>query len=119
MEMDGLPVTLKLHADNSDLMVYKCSACIVDFMPIVILFLLDISDQSSYEQNGVISAPIHMENLACFGTEEKLIDCAHDTDTIEDVHDNDVWVKCRSISDVSKSPLVCQKLRKLYYTKTY
>ena len=99
-------MTPKLHADNWDLMVYKCSACIYRLYAYKILFLLDVSDQSSYEQNGVISPPIHMDNLACFGTEEKLIDCAHDTDTIEDVHDNDVWIKCRSISDVSKSLLV-------------
>ena len=44
-----------------------------------------------------------MDNVACYGSEEKLLDCAHDTDTIEDVHNNDVWVKCISALDISKS----------------
>ena len=100
METDGLPVTLKLHAGNWDFMASD---------------LL----RASYEQRGIISAPIHMDNVACYGSEERLLDCAHDTDTVGDVH-NDIWVKCLSASDVSKSlskALACmQNLFKLQLT---
>ena len=65
--------------------------------------ILDVSDQSSYAQRGIISAPIHMDNVACYGSEERLLDCTHDTDTIGDVHYKDIWVKCIFASDVSKS----------------
>ena len=37
-----------------------------------------------------------MDNVACFGSETKLTECTHHTDTIEDDHSEDVWVKCRS-----------------------
>ena len=35
-----------------------------------------------------------MDNVACYGSEDKLIHCSFDTDTSEDDHINDVWVNC-------------------------
>ena len=53
-----------------------------------------IGDQSSYEREGVISAPIHMDTVACYGTEDKLTDCTYHTDTSEDMHNEDIWINC-------------------------
>ena len=44
----------------------------------------------------VLSAPIHMDNVACYGSENKLIDCTYHTDTGEDSHSEDIWVDCSS-----------------------
>ena len=41
-----------------------------------------------------ISTPIYMDNVACFGFEDKLIDCSHHTDTSEDDHSTDIRVHC-------------------------
>ena len=35
-----------------------------------------------------------MDNVACFGSEDKLIDCSYHTDTTEDDHSNDIWINC-------------------------
>ena len=35
-----------------------------------------------------------MDNVACYGNEDKLIDCTYHTDTSEDDHSDDIWVKC-------------------------
>ena len=60
-------------------------------------------DQSSYEQEGVLLAPIHMDTVACYGSEEKLTDCTYHTDTTEDHHDEDIWINC-NINKVSSVP---------------
>ena len=46
--------------------------------------------------NSVRSAPIHIDNVACYGSEDKLIDCAYHTDTSEDTHAGDIWIDCSS-----------------------
>ena len=35
-----------------------------------------------------------MDNVACYGSEDKLIDCSYHTDTTEDDHSNDIWINC-------------------------
>ena len=35
-----------------------------------------------------------MDNVACYGSEDKLIDCTYHTDTTEDNHINDIWIEC-------------------------
>ena len=35
-----------------------------------------------------------MDNVACYGTESKLIDCTYHTDTSEDEHSDDIWINC-------------------------
>ena len=63
-----------------------------------------------------------MDNVACYGSEERLLDCAHDTDTIGDVHNNDIWVKCISASDVSTSKSLHAMVVKssgMYVCKTF
>ena len=35
-----------------------------------------------------------MDNVACYGTESKLIDCTYHTDTSEDEHSEDIWINC-------------------------
>ena len=44
-----------------------------------------------------------MDNVACYGSEDKLIDCTFNTETSEDVHSNDIWVKCSSVTEKSMS----------------
>ena len=39
-----------------------------------------------------------MDNVGCHGTEDRLIDCAYHTDTSEDSHSGDVWIKCDTAS---------------------
>ena len=53
-----------------------------------------IGDYSSYEQKSILSAPIFMDNVACYGSEDKLIDCSYYMDTTEDDHSNDIWINC-------------------------
>ena len=60
-----------------------------------------IGDQSSYEQEGVLGVPIHMDTVACYGSEDKLTDCTYHTDTSEDVHNEDIWINCNTISSVT------------------
>ena len=48
-----------------------------------------------------LSTPIFMDNVACFGSEEKLIDCSYDTDTSEDDHSADIRVHCAQNSETS------------------
>ena len=51
--------------------------------------------------NTVRSGPIHIDNIACYGSEDKLIDCAYHTDTSEDRHAGDIWIDCSSSTDAS------------------
>ena len=39
-----------------------------------------------------------MDDVGCYGTEDRLIDCAYHTDTSEDSHSGDVWIKCDTAS---------------------
>ena len=47
-----------------------------------------------------LSTPIHMDNVACRGTEERLTDCSYNTDTSEDTLSQDIWIDCSSVSSV-------------------
>ena len=64
----------------------------------VILLIYNISGASFYlrQHKSQFSSPIFMDNVACYGSETKLIECSHHTDTIEDDHSEDIWVKCGS-----------------------
>ena len=55
---------------------------------------ISVGDFSSYERKSILSAPIFMDNVACYGSEDKLIDCSYHTDTTEDEHSNDIWINC-------------------------
>ena len=35
-----------------------------------------------------------MDNVACYGLEDKLVECNYHTDTTEDDHSNDIWINC-------------------------
>ena len=110
MEMDGLPVTLKLHADNWDLTLLvseqqpkstqTCCSCALCYNMLRCIHCIEngyqcvTGAQSSYEREGVISAPIHMDTVACYGSENKLTDCTYHTDTSEDMHNKDIWINC-------------------------
>ena len=37
-----------------------------------------------------------MDNVACYGLENKLIDCSYHTDTTEDEHSHDIWINCHT-----------------------
>ena len=45
-----------------------------------------------------------MDNVGCFGTEAKLIDCAYHTDTSEDRHSDDIWMDCMSTGGTTSNP---------------
>ena len=51
--------------------------------------------------NNVHSGPIHIDNVACYGSEDKLIDCTYHTDTSEDTHAGDIWIDCSSSTATS------------------
>ena len=55
---------------------------------------MKIGDSDSYEMKGILSAPIFMDNVGCYGLETKLIDCSYHKNNDEDDHINDVWIKC-------------------------
>ena len=44
-----------------------------------------------------------MDNVACYGTESKLIDCTYHTDTSEDEHSEDIWINCGMPAPTSSS----------------
>ena len=69
-----------------------------------------ISCDSSYSSTGyygtsknigTLSSPIFMDNVACYGTESKLIDCTYHTDTSEDEHSEDIWINCGTPTSTS------------------
>ena len=57
----------------------------------------DISFSLTTHQN-VLSMPIVMNNVTCFGSEAKLIECNYRNDTSGDDHSEDVWVNCDASS---------------------
>jgi hypothetical protein len=59
-------------------------------------------DSDSYERKGIIFVPIFVNNVACYGSEDKLIDCNYHTDTTEDDHSNDIWINC-NVTGASKT----------------
>ena len=63
---------------------------------------LTAGEYSTSTLKSTLSAPIFMDNVACQGSEAKLIDCTYHTDTSEDKHSDDIWVKC-SIQSASSS----------------
>ena len=53
------------------------------------------------KNRGTPSTPIFMDNVACYGTESKLIDCTYHTDTSEDEHSEDIWINCGTPTSTS------------------
>ena len=37
-----------------------------------------------------------MDNVGCYGTEDRLIDCTYHTDSSEESHTGDIWIDCGS-----------------------
>ena len=44
-----------------------------------------------------------MDNVACYGSEDKLINCSYHTDTTEENHINDIWIDCDVTDNVATS----------------
>ena len=40
-----------------------------------------------------------MKNIGCYGTEDKLTDCAYIRGSNEDTHSDDIWIDCSAESD--------------------
>ena len=57
-----------------------------------------IGDYGAYQKKSILSAPIFMDNVACYGSEDKLVDCSYNKDTTEDKHLNDIWINCNVTS---------------------
>ena len=55
-----------------------------------------VGGYSSYQRRGILSAPIFLDNVACYGSEERLIDCFYHMDTTEDKHNSDIWINCET-----------------------
>jgi preprotein translocase subunit SecF len=55
-----------------------------------------IGDYIRNQRKGILSALIFMDNVGCYGSEDKLIDCTYQTDTTEDEHINDIWITCNA-----------------------
>ena len=94
--MDGRLLTLKLHANSWDTSP-QVTTCRSDLYYPFLSVLHSLSDVS-FSLSGhtkKISAPIFMDNVACLGSEDKLIDCTYHTDTSEDDHSADVRVHCK------------------------
>ena len=53
-------------------------------------------DSTAYSraQFGQGSGPIHLDNVACIGTEENLLSCVYDADSSDCVHSEDAGVSC-------------------------
>ena len=51
-------------------------------------------DTNSYGRKGILSAPIYMDNVACYGSEGKLMDCSYNTDATKEDHLNHIWIQC-------------------------
>ena len=43
---------------------------------------------------GQGTGPIFLDNMECLGTELRLLDCSYDSITTEDIHAEDVGVRC-------------------------
>ena len=56
----------------------------IQFLCTQTYILIYIGNSNSYGRKGVLSAPIFMDNVACYGSEDKLIECSYHTDTTED-----------------------------------
>ena len=60
--------------------------------------IFDVGDHYTRRVPRAISTPIYLDNVACHGTEDKLIDCTYHTDTSEDSHSDDIWIDCSNTS---------------------
>ena len=58
------------------------------------LMFADASFYLTNNKGSELSLPIHMDNVGCYGTEPKLINCSYHSDTSEDNHSEDVAVIC-------------------------
>ena len=70
-----------------------------EFASVTVWLHIIIGDYVAYQRKGILSSPIFMDNVACYGSENKLIDCSYNTDTTEDEHLNDIWINCNVASD--------------------
>ena len=72
------------------------------YLILCIIFFTGRYDTS--QNRGTLSSPIFMDNVACYGTESKLIDCTYHTDTSEDKHSEDIWINCGTPTPVNNTP---------------
>ena len=80
----------------------------------IISHFADVSfSLSGHLHKNALSSPIHIDNVACYGAEAKLIDCSYQTDTSEDDHSEDIWVHCLIIecpdSSLNKDTTISQQ----------
>ena len=58
---------------------------------------LDLNDTDTtymVPRPGLNSQPVHLEHVACSGTELSLLDCSYTSDTGQNDHSKDVGVRC-------------------------
>ena len=62
-----------------------------------------IGDSNSYGRKGILSGPIFMDSVACYGSEDKLINCTYNTDTTAGGRLNQIWIQCDIKSESTSS----------------
>ena len=60
------------------------------------MFVLSFSDAVAYSSAsfGIGSGPIHLDDVACTGTEDTLVNCNYDSNTADCSHFEDAGVGC-------------------------
>ena len=131
--MDGQMWTLMLPADSLDLtilvilVIKHTSTSTQDIFTVsqnidnIRIFFLIGTYSTKTATRRSISTPIQMDNVGCYGTEARLIDCAYDMETIidytddysedyasEDTHYGDVWIDCSSSTSTTSGPDGCK-----------
>ena len=66
---------------------------------------------------GEGTGPIFMDDVACRGSESKLLDCRYDNITTDDTHAEDAGLQCQTCECIGISSLILI-LRRIMYLKS-
>ena len=66
--------------------------------------IITVGDHYTKRVPRAISTPILLDNVACHGTEDTLINCTYHTDTSEDSHSEDIWIDCSPTPTTPMAP---------------
>ena len=67
--------------------------------------IIIVGDHYTKRIPRAISTPIHLDNVACHGTEDTLLNCTYHTDTSEDSHSEDIWIDCSPTPTTPMAPM--------------
>ena len=102
--MDGQLLMVKLYADSWAIVqqvltyvmsiIYIIHACIQLVFQNTLFYCAGVSTYRS-AHFGQGTGPIFMDDVACSGSELRLLDCSYDSDTSADSHSEDAGVRCQ------------------------